>query len=276
MEEYSIQIGPKSPKEEGLELQKKLILQTTPKTAQIRLVSSHPEVYAPCDDSFLLVDSLLADRQTLIHQNPNFCLEIGCGSGYVITSLALILSPFCPSAQFFATDINPNATQTTFQTLKNHDVNCEVLATDLASCLKKRLYKTIDLLVINPPYVPTPDSEVGIEGIVSSWAGGINGRKVINRILNEIDDLLSCNGSVYMVVLSENDPFEISRVMRERGFESRIVLQRSTEEERLCVIKFWRERGERERGGERKGEREERDGWFNRVSSLLKGGGSGN
>ncbi|XP_078175796.1 S-adenosyl-L-methionine-dependent methyltransferases superfamily protein [Carex rostrata] len=213
-----------------------------PKIAKMQLVSSHPEVYEPCDDSFLLVDALLADRSNLINQNPKFCLEIGCGSGYVITSLALILSEYCSSTQFFATDINLHATQTTLQTSANHGVHCEVAVTDIALCLQKRLWKSIDVLVVNPPYVPTPEDEVGAVGIVSSWAGGFKGRMVIDRILDVIDELLSSNGLTYMVLLSENDPLEISQVMRERGFGSRIALQRSTEEERLCVIKFWREK----------------------------------
>ncbi|MED6111394.1 hypothetical protein PIB30_051970 [Stylosanthes scabra] len=35
-------------------------------TAQIRLVSSHNEVYEPCDDSFVLVDALLADHTNML------------------------------------------------------------------------------------------------------------------------------------------------------------------------------------------------------------------
>lgn len=38
------------------------------KTAQIQLVSSHPEVYEPCDDSFALVDALISDTPNLLAQ----------------------------------------------------------------------------------------------------------------------------------------------------------------------------------------------------------------
>jgi release factor glutamine methyltransferase len=40
---------------------------------------------------------------------------------------------------------------------------------------------------------PTPEDEIGAVGIVSSWAGGFNGRMVINRILDMVDELLSIN-----------------------------------------------------------------------------------
>lgn len=62
-------------------------------------------MYEPCDDSFALVDALLADKVNLVEQHPRLCLEVGCGSGYVITSLALILGDE-GGAQFFATDIS--------------------------------------------------------------------------------------------------------------------------------------------------------------------------
>ncbi|CAI0546192.1 unnamed protein product [Linum tenue] len=185
------------------------------KTAQIRLVSSHPEVYEPCDDSFALVDALLADRTNLLLHRPAICLEVGCGSGYVITSLALMLRRQIPSsaAYFLATDINPHALSVTGETLAAHGVEAELLLADIASGLEDRLAGKVDLMVVNPPYVPTPEDEVGAPGIAAAWAGGENGRRVIDRILPAADRLL-------------------------------IVVQRSTEEENLQIIKFWRDADE--------------------------------
>lgn len=209
--------------------------------AQIRLVSSHPEVYEPCDDSFALVDALLADKTNLLEHKPTLCLELGCGSGYVITSLALMLEQDVSGIQYYATDINPYALKTTRETLEAHGVYAELINTDIASGLESRLAGSVDVIVVNPPYVPTPQYEVGQEGIVSAWAGGENGRIVIDRILPVADKLLSKRGWLYMVTLIANNPSQICLVMRERGFASRIVVQRSTEEESLHIIKFWRD-----------------------------------
>ncbi|TXG48421.1 hypothetical protein EZV62_027715 [Acer yangbiense] len=211
--------------------------------AQIRLVSSHPEVYEPCDDSFALVDALLADRNNLLEHRPTLCMEVGCGSGYVITSLALMLGEEVPGVQYIATDTNPHAVEVTRETLKGHGVHAELINTDIASGLEKRLAGLIDVMVVNPPYVPTPEDEVGREGIASAWAGGENGRCVIDKILTIADKLLSDRGWLYMVTLTTNNPSQICLQMREKGYASRIIVQRSTEEESLHIIKFWRDFG---------------------------------
>ncbi|KAK6141554.1 hypothetical protein DH2020_024703 [Rehmannia glutinosa] len=209
--------------------------------AQIRLVSSHPEVYDPCDDSFALVDALLADRANLLEHQPSICMEVGCGSGCVITSLALLLREVDSGAYYIATDINPHAVRVTCETLEAHGCHAEVLNTDIASGLEKRLSKSVDVMVVNPPYVPTPEEEVGCYGIASAWAGGENGRRVIDKILPVADKLLSDKGWLYLVTLSANNPLELCLQMRKKGYASRIILQRSTEEESLHIIKFWRD-----------------------------------
>ncbi|XP_014497189.1 hemK methyltransferase family member 2 [Vigna radiata var. radiata] len=212
-----------------------------PRTAQIRLVSSHQEVYEPCDDSFALVDALLADRSNLLEHHPSLCIEIGCGSGYVITSLALILGQEGYGVNYFATDINPHAVEVTRKTMEAHGVGAELVVTDIAAGLEERLAGSVDVMVVNPPYVPTPEDEVGVEGITSSWAGGENGRSVIDKILPVADRLLSEKGWLYMVTLTANNPSDICQQMRKKGYGSKIVVQRSTEEESLHIIKFWRD-----------------------------------
>lgn len=207
-------------------------------------MSSHPEVYEPCDDSFALVDALVADRSNLLDHHPTLCMEIGCGSGYVITSLALILGQddhSDGSSHYIATDINPHAVTVTSETLEAHGVHAaELVNTDIASGLELRLAGLVDVMVVNPPYVPTPEEEVGRGGIAASWAGGENGRHVIDKILPVVDNLLSNRGWLYMVFLAANDPSGICLQMRKKGYAARVLVKRSTEEESLHIIKFWR------------------------------------
>lgn len=70
----------------------------------------------------------------------------------------------------------------------------EIVQTRFTDGLDQSLQNAVDVLICNPPYVPTPDDEVdygiiGISnggGIAAAWAGGENGRKVIDLFLPKI------------------------------------------------------------------------------------------
>ena len=53
---------------------------------------------------------------------PCRCLEVGCGSGYVVASLGLLLQELGVAAHLLATDVNPHAAAATAATLKAHEV----------------------------------------------------------------------------------------------------------------------------------------------------------
>lgn len=52
-------------------------------------------MYEFCDDFFVLVDVLLVDKVNFVEWCLKFCLEVGCGSGYVIILLVLIFVDEC-------------------------------------------------------------------------------------------------------------------------------------------------------------------------------------
>jgi release factor glutamine methyltransferase len=68
----------------------------------------------------------------------------------------------------------------------------DFVQTDLLSGLHG-LRRRIDVLLFNPPYVPTPEDEVWTPAadtkriIFASWAGGERGRVVIDRVLDQLD-----------------------------------------------------------------------------------------
>jgi len=208
--------------------------------ADIRKLSSNTDVYEPSDDSFALVDALAELINTLEHTSP-LCVEIGSGSGYVVCSVALLLKYCRVPGQCIAVDINPTACSCTQQTLQNHEVgNVDILTCDLLQPLLQRLEGKVDLLVFNPPYVPTPEEEVSRAGIAQAWAGGMHGRVVIDKVLPLASQLLSDNGHFLMVTVAENDPAGICREMREWNLEGSVVLKRQADEEILSILHFQR------------------------------------
>lgn len=85
---------------------------------------------------------------------------------------------------FFTTDINAFACETTRQTgLHNGITQIEPIRASLVDGIMPRLKNRIDILCFNPPYVVTTHEEVGSMGIEAAWAGGIDGREVIDQLL---------------------------------------------------------------------------------------------
>ncbi|ETW04418.1 hypothetical protein, variant 2 [Aphanomyces invadans] len=98
----------------------------------------------------------------------------------------------------------------------------------------------VDVLLFNPPYVPTPSDEVGSIGIEAAWAGGKHGREVIDRVLPLVHDVLTPRGVFYMVVVAENKPNDIARIMLSQGFHMETIRSRKAFNESLSIVKFTR------------------------------------
>jgi release factor glutamine methyltransferase len=225
-------------------------------------------VYEPSDDTFLLLDALEADRERLTASGPALCMEIGCGSGVVITSLSKLL----PGSHCIALDINETALAVARRTaeLNGQGAAIEFVRGDLLTAFRffeyRREPSLIDVLVFNPPYVPSEPDEIGLgckwaPKLSAAWAGGIEGREVIDRLLPQLrrcanDNLVVClryslsnsietlvdllvraaqcrllanrriapGGSIYMVLEALNKPEQVcSMMMRCAASDFRIM-----------------------------------------------------
>ncbi|XP_032063724.1 methyltransferase N6AMT1 [Aythya fuligula] len=193
------------------------------------------EVYAPAEDTFLLLDALESDAARLRDAGIAICLEIGSGSGVVSTFLASIIGS---GALYLCTDINPMAAYCTLETALLNNVHLQPVVTDLVNGLSPRLNGKVDLLLFNPPYVVTPSEEVKSHGIEASWAGGKRGREVMDRVFPLAADLLSPGGLFYLVTIKENNPDEILETMKKHGLEGTRALSRQAGQEMLTILKF--------------------------------------
>lgn len=193
-------------------------------------------VYEPSEDSFLLIDALEADLEDLKAKKPVMCLEIGSGSGVVITALAMALNKHCRTYHL-AIDLNNNACRVTRNTSRLNSTDIDVLQMDLLSCMRSGCI--FDVVVFNPPYVVTSDQEVLDKRLLfKSWAGGLNGRKVMDRVFPKIPDILSETGTFYLLIIKENNPEDILRIFKNMNMHGAIVAERRIRGEHLYILRF--------------------------------------
>ena len=157
-------------------------------------------VYEPSEDSFLMMDSL-EDEIEWICSNRDiiYVCEVGSGSGCISAFLiSLLKTNLNNSFLHIATDINFKAclaTQKTIASNCNKSLNCndtsEILCTSFTSGIRMKF----DLIIFNPPYVPTSNAicTQNRTCLDAAWDGkDERGRKVIDDFLAQLN--VSKNG----------------------------------------------------------------------------------
>lgn len=105
-------------------------------------------VYRPCDDTYLFIDTLLAELPELLTKEHLSIAEIGCGSGYLICNLCYFLGQKNnPPSLAIASDINFDACYFT-QKLSNF-FNCGVIPLN-TSFLEGVKDSSLDMVLCNP------------------------------------------------------------------------------------------------------------------------------
>jgi len=195
--------------------------------------------YEPAEDTFLFLDALEKEITYLNSIQPLFAVEIGSGSGLVINFLAKNL--LNKNTVFIATDLNSNACLATLKTsLQNKNDLINPVNCDLVKPFESRLKNSIDILMFNPPYVVTESCELGHNDLRAAWAGGKDGREVMDRLFPLVDDLLSPNGVFYLVCIKPNQIEKIEETFKSYNFRMEIVINRKAGIENLFVLKFTR------------------------------------
>jgi len=183
------------------------------------------------------------------------CVEVGVGSAMVLTHAANVCSS---RGYFLGVDINSEAALRAKRTLGRNGIpNADVIVSNLLGPVQARLQGAVDILIFNPPYVPTPSSEVvdpdekkgggeeaardsSIGMLSAAWAGGSRGREVLDKLLPVVPTVLSAKGVFYLVAVPENDPKELESIMSKYGFTCHLVCQRRAFNEDLRVYRYER------------------------------------
>lgn len=212
-------------------------------------------VYEPSEDSFLLLDTLEVEQSYLaerFHDCFSVVCELGPGSGIVTAFLMQNGIPTKDFSIYLAADINPWALEVTIDTAKRNGCTksyLDPIQSDLNSFLR---HNQVDLLVFNPPYVPAekvPDTPINKEE-TDKWLdlallGGADGMVVTDKVLNQLNEILSPKGVAYILFCARNRPESVIKKMIEKeNWNIELIMHRKAGWEVLSVYRFSKSRTE--------------------------------
>jgi len=149
-------------------------------------------------------------------------LEVGCGSGLISLELAGQVE------RLVALDINPHAVRAT------KAKGIEVVRADLFGGIGGRF----DLIILNPPYLPTQNSERSDQWINYALDGGESGRETIGRFLAHLADHLRPGGRALLLISSLTGPEEVEDMAKAAGLASERVASKGCFFEKLLVLRL--------------------------------------
>jgi release factor glutamine methyltransferase len=173
------------------------------------------DVYQPAEDTHLLLRAALAEARP-----EDLALEIGCGSGFVSREL----SP--KVGRLIATDINPHA----IRAAKARGI--EVIRADLFRGIKGKF----DLILFNPPYLPTQPEEKTGQWIDYALDGGESGRETVDRFLKDLAGHLRPGGRALLLISSLTGHTQVQETAISAGLTAETVAGERCFFEQLHVL----------------------------------------
>jgi release factor glutamine methyltransferase len=178
-------------------------------------------VYQPAEDSRLLasaaVEHVKADDRVV---------DVGTGSGFVAETIATETG-----ATVIGTDLNPDACR------QARERGGEAVRADL---LDPFAASSVDVVVSNPPYLPTEPDESWSDWMEVALSGGESGVAVIEPLLADVGRVLRPEGTVLMLVSSLTGVEDVVELASQAGFSAAVVAEESFPFETLSVVKFVR------------------------------------
>lgn len=179
------------------------------------------EIYLPAEDTYLLLETI---QKKIKNKKINDCLEMGFGNG--IISLEL----YDQCKQLFCVDINPIATKYFNVIKKKYNLkNMKIIKSNLFEKIKT---KKFDLIIFNPPYVPSEKIED------NSTDGGRYGRQTIIPFINQLPKHLKKQGECYLLISSLNNIRYIKKQINKNKLQQKIIGKQKLFFETLYILEI--------------------------------------
>ncbi|WP_445475375.1 HemK2/MTQ2 family protein methyltransferase [Methanococcoides methylutens] len=177
------------------------------------------QVYDPAEDSYLLADVAIENAKEGMK-----VLEVGAGTGFVSAVLQKNVD-----VDLIATEISPIAAACA------RSSGVEVIRADMFNCFKPGT--RFDLILFNPPYLPTSEDEKVPGWLNYAFDGGPDGRDAVNRFIDEVPEYLATNGIILILISSLTGIEQVKERMETCGFKVETCDSDSCFFEELIVVK---------------------------------------
>ena len=182
-------------------------------------------VYIPSDDTFLLAENLEIKKGQSV-------LEIGTGSGLVSMYASLLTDDVT------ATDINYNALELAEKNFKLNNIN--TIKLEFGDLFEPVKDKKFDVILFNTPYLPTDSDDIINDDLNYAFDGGLDGRKVIDRFINQVSNHLNDKGIVQIIQSSLSDNDRTLHMFDRNGFIAEIAASEKFFFEEIVLINAYK------------------------------------
>ena len=186
----------------------------------IFVVDEH--VYEPAEDTFLLAERLAVTEGDVV-------LDVGTGCGI----LAVLAAK--KAKRVVAVDINPYAIECATKNAQTNGVKekIEFRLGDLFQPIKQN--ESFNVILFNSPYLPSePDEEKSWIG--KAWAGGPDGRTVIDRFIGDAPSFLAEGGKIQLVQSSLSNVDKTVQMFNERNMKAKVAAQVKVAFESIVLV----------------------------------------
>jgi release factor glutamine methyltransferase len=197
-----------------------------------------PDVLIPRPDTEILVEEAIQEASLM--DKPLIIVEIGTGSG----AIALSLAHYIKDAQVHTIDISPKAIAIAKKNAKKLSLEEKVVFYhgDLLSPIEGILEGKVDLLVSNPPYIPSKDilnlqREVKDFEPLLALDGGEEGLDFYERIIDQGLGYLSNQGKIIFEIGYDQGEKVSSILKRKKIFKEINIIKDLASLDRVVLAK---------------------------------------